>query len=169
MDTFIEKIVVRKKTYKDHLISAGMILAGVVLFFGLQMIQVLAQFFLLIAAAIVYLLYQFITSRNVEFEYIVTNGELDIDMIIAQRKRKRIFSSNCKDFEILAKLKGGLNDRRIEGVNKKILAVSSMDSDDVYFALLNYKGERTAVFFEPNERMLNAFRIFIPRKIETGG
>ncbi len=169
MDTFIEKIVVRKKTYKDHMISAAMIFAGIILFFGLQMIQILAQFFLLIAAAIVYFLYQFITSRNVEFEYIVTNGELDIDMIIAQRKRKRIFSSSCKEFEILAKLKGGLQDRRVEGVKKKIFAISSIESEDVYFALLNYKGEQTAVFFEPNEKMLKSFKLFIPRKIESGG
>jgi len=167
MDSFIEKIIVKKKTFQDRLISAGVVLGGFVLFFGLQLVEFLAQFFLVIAAAIVYFLYQFITSRNVEFEYIVTNGDLDIDKITAQRKRKRIFSGNCKDFDILAKLKGGLNDRRIQNVKNKIFAVSSIDSEDVYFATLIYKGEQTVVFFEPDERMLNSFKVFIPRKIES--
>jgi hypothetical protein len=40
-----------------------------------------------------------------------------------------------------------------------------MNSDKAYFATLNYKGDRTAVFFEPDEKMLSNFRTFIPRKI----
>lgn len=166
MDSFIEKIVVRKKTAKDYLIMVGVILAGLVLFFALQLVAFLRPFFLIIAAAIVYFMYQFVIARNIEYEYIVTNGDLDIDMIIAQKRRKRIFSANCKDFDIVAKLKGGYNDRRISNVNKRIEAVSSIDSEDVYFLTLVYKGEKTAVLFEPDERMLKTFKTFIPRKVE---
>jgi hypothetical protein len=167
MDTFIEKIIVRKKTAKDYLIIAGVLLGGLVLFFALQLVTFLRPFFIIVAAAIVYFIYQVVIGRNIEYEYIVTNGDLDIDMIIAQRRRKRIFSANCKDFDIVAKLKGGYNDRRVSDVSKKIEAVSSIDSDDVYFATLMYKGERTAVLFEPDDRMLKSFKIFIPRKVEA--
>jgi len=167
MDTFIEKIIVRKKTTKDYLIIAGVLLGGLVLFFALQLVTFLRPFFIIVAAAIVYFIYQVVIGRNIEYEYIVTNGDLDIDMIIAQRRRKRIFSANCKDFDIVAKLKGGYNDRRVSDVSKKIEAVSSIDSDDVYFATLMYKGERTAVLFEPDDRMLKSFKTFIPRKVEA--
>ncbi len=167
MDTFIEKIIVRKKTTKDYLIIAGVLLGGLVLFFALQLVTFLRPFFIIITAAIVYIIYQIVIGRNIEYEYIVTNGDLDIDMIIAQRRRKRIFSANCKDFDIVAKLKGGYNDRRVSDVSKKIEAVSSMDSDDIYFATLMYKGERTAVLFEPDDRMLRSFKTFIPRKVEA--
>jgi len=167
MDTFIEKIIVRKKTAKDYLMIVGALLGGLILFFALQLVSFLRPFFIIVAAAIVYFIYQVVIGRNIEYEYIVTNGDLDIDMIIAQRRRKRIFSANCKDFDIVAKLKGGYNDRRVSDVSKKIEAVSSIDSDDVYFATLMYKGERTAVLFEPDDRMLKSFKIFIPRKVEA--
>ena len=81
--------------------------------------------------------------------------------------RSKMQESCCKEFEILARLKGGLNDRRIQNITNRIMAVSSIDSENVFFAILNYKGEKTAVFFEPDERMLNTFKLFIPRKIEA--
>lgn len=166
MDSFIEKIVIKRKTFKDHLISIGIVLAGIILIFLVGFIEFLAPFWFIIAAAIVYFMYQLISSSNIEYEYIVTNGELDIDKIINRKRRKRIFSANCKEFEIVAKLKGGLNDRRVQNINNKIIAVSSINAENVYFAILNYKGERTAVFFEPDERIINSFKLFIPRKIE---
>ncbi|NLC68975.1 MAG: hypothetical protein GX754_09420 [Clostridiaceae bacterium] len=166
MDSFLEKIVVRKKTGKDYLVVAGAILGGLVLFFVVQLVPFLSSFFIIIVAAIVYLIYQVIIARYVEFEYIVTNGDLDIDKIIAKRRRKRIFSANCKDFDIVAKLKGGYNDRRISDVKNRIEAISSIESDNIYLVTLLYKGEKTAVLFEPDERMLKAFKQYIPRKVE---
>ncbi len=166
MDSFLEKIVVKKKTPKDYLIIAGILLAGVILFFAVQLVPFLSSFFLIIVVLIAYLVYQVVIARNVEYEYIVTNGDLDIDKIIAKRRRKRIFSANCKDFDIIAKLKGGYNDRRLVDAKHKIEAISSINSEDVYLITLVYKGERTAVLFEPDERMLKAFKSYIPRKVE---
>jgi hypothetical protein len=159
--------VIKKKTFKDYLISFGIVLAGIIITLAVGFIEFLVPFWFIIAAAVVYFMYQFITLLNIEYEYIVTNGDLDIDKIINRKRRKRIFSANCKDFEILARLKGGLNDRRIQNINNRIFAVSSMDAENVFFAILIYKGERTVVFFEPNEKMLNSFKLFIPRKIEA--
>lgn len=167
MDSFLEKIVVRKKTAMDYLIMTGAMLGGIVLFFVLQLLPFIGPFIVIVIAGVAYLIYQVVIARNIEFEYIITNGDLDIDKIIARRRRKRVFSANCKDFEIIAKLKGGYNDRRISSVNKRIEAISSIDSENVYLITLVYKGERTAVLFEPDERMLNAFKLYIPRKMEV--
>ena len=120
-----------------------------------------------IFAALVYLAYRFITGRNIEFEYIVTNGELDIDKIIAKRKRKRIFSASCKDFEIVARVRSNSFSQSVQSIKNRIDASSSLSSTDAFFVTLNYKGERTLVIFEPDERMLNNFKIFIPRKVMT--
>jgi len=171
MDSFIERLVVKKKTGKDYLIIVGVILGSLVVLWLLgylvQLVKFLQPFLLLFFAGIIYFSYLIITGRNVEYEYIFTNGDLDIDMIVAQRKRKRIFSANCKDFDIVAKLKGGYNDRRISGVNKRIEAISSINSDNVYFLTLVYKGEKTAVLFEPDERILKSLKTYIPRKVEA--
>lgn len=169
---FIEKLVAKRKDAKDLMATLGITVAGVVIMFiipGLsRYVPFIGSLWPLIAAGVVYGIYRFINSRNIEYEYIVTDGDLDIDMIIAQRKRKRIFSANCKDFDVVARFKGRQSqDSQLGNVSKRIEAVSSMDSNEVYYVTLSYKGERTAVFFEPDDRILKAFKTFIPRKIVT--
>ncbi len=170
-NVFIEKLIAKKKEAKDYLFSVVICLAGLIILVASPIlsryIPLLGSFWLLIAVGVVYGIYRLITSRDIEYEYIVTDGDLDIDMIIAKRKRKRIFSANCKEFDVVAPYKGQNHDSRLGNVTKHIKAVSSMNSKDVYFITLNYKGERTAVFFEPDERILKAFKTFIPRKVEN--
>jgi hypothetical protein len=36
---------------------------------------------------------------NVEYEYIVTNGEMDVDMIQSKTNRKRLISFKCSEIE----------------------------------------------------------------------
>ena len=103
--------------------------------------------------------------RNVEFEYAFTNGKLDIDKIIAQRKRKRLFSANCRDFEAFGKLDSKNFTDDIKNIPQQIKAVTSMSSQDVYFLVANYKGNRTLVYFEPDERMLNSLKPYISKRI----
>lgn len=169
-NVFIEKLVTKKKDAKDLMLSLGICAAGVIIIFATpylnRYIPFIGSLWMLIAAGVVYGIYRFITSRNIEYEYIVTDGDLDIDMIIAQRKRKRIFSANCKDFDIVTRFKGKQHhDSQLANISKRIEAVSSMESNDVYYIIVSYKGEKTAVFFQPDERILKAFKTFIPRKV----
>lgn len=167
MDTFMEKMVTKRKTLKDNLLTAGIILAAMLLIMISLSIQVLQQLGLgiLFAAGFAYLGFRLISSRNVEFEYIVTNGDLDIDKIISRRKRKRILSASCKEFDLIAKVSSEHFNQSVQSIKNRIDASSSIHSPGVYFTTLNYKGQKTLVIFEPDERMLNNFRIFIPRKI----
>jgi len=167
MDIFMEKIVAKKKTVVDYLITAGIVLAGMLLIALSLTIQVLQalNISIFLAVGIAYFGYRLILSRNLEYEYIVTNGDLDIDKIIGKRNRKRVFSANCKEFDIVAPVKSDSFNRAAYGINKKIDASGSIDSPDAWFITLNYKGEKTLVIFEPDERMLENFRKYIPRKV----
>lgn len=169
MDTFLEKLVAKKRTFTDNLITFGILTAGIILilvFLSIPLLNQLSVSFLL-AAGVVYLAYRLITARNIEYEYIVTNGDLDIDRIVSRRKRKRIFSASCKEFEILAKVSSNSFSQSVQSIKNRIDAASSPNSPDAWFATLNYKGERTLVIFEPDERMLSNFKVYIPRKIFT--
>ncbi len=167
MDTFMEKLVTKKKSIADHLITAGILLASTLLIMIALLVQVLQELgiSLIIAAGIAYLGYRLLSARNVEYEYIVTNGDLDIDKIVSRRKRKRIFSANCKEFDVVAPVKSDSYNRSAQEIKKRIDASSSIDSADAWFVSLNYKGEKTIVIFEPDERMLKNFKIYIPRKV----
>jgi len=169
MDIFLEKIVTKKKTFTDSLIAVGTIFGTIILVMLSFTIQILVQLGLsvFLSAGFIYLAYRLITSRNVEYEYIVTNGDLDIDKIISKRKRKRIFSANCKEFDIVSKVKSNSFSQSVQSIRNRIDASSSIDSPDAYFITLNYKGERTLVIFEPDEKMLDNFKKYIPRKVFT--
>ena len=169
MDIFIEKLVAKKKTFTDSLINAGIILGTVILIMLSATVKVISQLGLglFIAVGLIYLAYRLITSRNVEFEYIVTNGDLDIDKIVSKRKRKRIFSASCKEFDIVSRVKSNSFSQSVQSIKNRIDASSSIDSPGAFFVTLNYKGEKTLVIFEPDDRMLNNFKMFIPRKVFT--
>lgn len=163
MDIFMEKIVRKKKDIKDYLITAAIVIVAIIL--APVVLTYLGDMGLFFIAGIIYLAYLLVTTRNVEYEYAVTNGDLDIDKIIAQRKRVRVFSSSCKNFEIVAKLKSDHFTPQYRSFKKQIDCTSTREADGVWFIALNYKNEQTIVYFEPTEKMLQNFKTFIPRKV----
>jgi hypothetical protein len=111
--------------------------------------------------------YRLQSRLNVEFEYLVTNDSLDVDKIMSQRKRARIFSSDCRSFDAVGKVHSHNYGPHVASNAEVIFAGSSMASEDLYFITLNYKGKKTVLYFEPDKRMLDSFRRYIPKKILT--
>ncbi len=161
MDAFAEKIITRKKTRVEYFIMG--LLFTIWLFLSVFFIFLFSLGFLLDVLMLLGL-YYLLKGMNVEYEYAVTNGELDIDRITAKSKRKRIFSANCKDFEILARASNE-NFNEAKNIKNIIKAVSSDDSPDIYFIVLHYKESKTLVLFEPDEIMLKTFKNYIPKKV----
>lgn len=96
---------------------------------------------------------------------IVTNSKIDIDKIVAQKKRKRIFEADCKDFEILSKHDKARGLGQYANIVDRLEYVGDINSGNVYYFVLNFNGKRTIVFFEPHPKMIEAFRHYISRKI----
>ena len=167
MDAFIEKIVHRKKTTKDYLISTGIITASFIVGFAIMLLltEFIAQFAFLLSVGVIYLGFRLQSRTNLEFEYLVTNGSLDIDKIISQRKRVRIFSADCKEFEAIGRVKSKNYGPHITSGSEQIFAGTNMASETLYFVTLSYKGKKTVLYFEPDQRMLDSFRRYIPSKI----
>ena len=165
MDIFLEKIVKQKKTANDYAIIFGLVILSLVLVLFIMSIRALSAFAPLLVCGIIWLAYILIKGRNIEYEYIVTNGDLDIDKIIAQRKRKRIFAATAKDFEIIAKKSSPKYDYNIQNIKKKLNTVSSLNSPDVYFGTLVKDGEKTVVFFEPTQKMLESLKKYNPMNV----
>lgn len=163
MDMFIEKIVRRRKGPVDFMLMFLIIIGTIGLSFltlvyipGLSTIIIIALF---------YLAYIFLSKLNVEYEYAVTNGDLDIDKIINQKKRKRMFSGNCKEFEVVAKVNSSQYTREIQECKNVKDFSSHSKTAEVWFISMRNEGKHTVVLFEPLPQMIENFRIFIPRKI----
>ena len=167
MDSFIEKIVHKKKTPKDRIMSFGIILATFIVALAILLIltEFIAQFAFLLSIGAIFLGFRFQSRSNVEFEYLVTNGSLDIDKIISQRKRVRIFSADCKEFDAVGRVKSKNYGPHVTNGAEQLFAGTDMESESLYFVSLSYKSKKTVLFFEPDQRMLDSFRRYIPSKI----
>ena len=80
MDTFVEQIIKKKKTPTDILIMVATALAALLVSAAIiKYVSILLPMTVLI----IWGAYWLITSRNREFEYSITNGEMDIDCILS--------------------------------------------------------------------------------------
>lgn len=165
MDLFVERIIERKKNIIDYMIIFSIFFISLFVALLIVILLDINAITAVLLIALGYLVYYLITLRKIEYEYAFTNGEFDIDKIIAQRKRKRMFSAKCRDFEAFGKLDSDKYNSDISNIPQKIKAVTSMSSEDVYFFVANYKGVKTLVFFEPDERMLDSITPYISKKL----
>ncbi len=176
-DIFLERIVPRKKDkfYYVKVLSLilSAILAAATLIWLLLLLPALSFLTPIALAGCGYGLWWLIGSLHIEYEYIVTNGELDVDVIVHRRKRKRLFSGRVKDFEIMARLDGpefrdsaAQYEREKRARRLQVLdCAATADAPSSWFFVANYKSERLLVVFDPDERMLANMKRFNPSRI----
>ncbi len=166
MDVFKEQIVRKLSSRNDKISKVFIMIAAVALAMGCFMLTFgtqLMMFGLLFAALVLYGGYYFVTNLDVEYEYILTNGDLDVDKIIAQRKRKRL----CTLKVTAATEFGPLSDSsNTSGAQTYVKASADDASQTDYFLRVNHKSlGDTVLIFTPNEEMLEEIMPYIPRNI----
>jgi hypothetical protein len=168
-DVFIEYMVVRRKTLKTVLLKAlialgliTLILALFVLSFSLGDFAFIVMVLVVIAAYSAYFLF---TSMNLEFEYSITNGEMDVDKIIAQRKRRRLASVKIRDVEAFGKYKP--DEHADKTYENKIFACDCPRNPDLWYLVARTPQKQGKLFlvFNANEKMLDAIKKFLPKPI----
>ena len=166
MELFMEKIVRRKKTGIDVAIVSAEITGAVVL--GLAAFLLIPSVGMFLAVGLGYGAWYLAGMRNLEFEYALTNGELDIDRIQARRKRKRIFSAHGKEFELVAPVRSAYYSNELKALKKVIDASAGKDAEGVWFILTHIGGERGIILFQPTSGMIDALWHVNPRKVMRG-
>ncbi len=169
MDIFLEQIVVKKNTGIDLLKKVGIIVAGLIiivisLFVLPAVVPILGSISFVFAAGAIYGMWFLLTSFNVEYEYILTNGEIDIDKIVAKRKRKRLITVNCRNFLEFGKY----NPQNHAGqtYNSTILACTSIDAPNTYYAVTDHKKYgKCLLVFNPNEKIVEHAKQFMKRSV----
>jgi len=165
-DVFKEQLVKKAVTGKDTAKRFGIVALAVIVVFICTSIPVIGQFWIFIAAAAGFGAYFFISRLNIEYEYIYTNGELDIDVIYNKNNRKRLFSSDIKQFEIMAHVQDTAHTREMSNVTETKDYSSGIVGPNTYAFVTPYKGKRLKIIFEPNEMMVKAFSTALtPRKL----
>ncbi|MEE1239125.1 MAG: DUF6106 family protein [Acutalibacteraceae bacterium] len=161
MDTFFEQITAVRKTGKTITALIGICLAAVVICFLLLIL--LGNFSLLFIAGVLYGTYKLAGLFNIEYEYIVTNGTMDIDKIINKSSRKRMLSFELQTVSRLEKYNPSL----LNSVNSKdVLIACDADNKDAYLLVSSAEGKGTKyLVFAPDERVRGAIIKFVPKFI----
>lgn len=184
MDVYMEYMLKHKKDTKDMLIIAAVIAAGVILT-GLMLMLIFSVAYVLagsqissfafsvgfvLIALIWYGAYLIIGTRNIEYEYILTNSEVDMDRIMSRRGRKRIVSFDFAEAEICANINDSEHNYKYSNPepDRKVFDMTGDKSrGGIYFADYydNETGEKRRVLFQPTSKMIEAIKKFNPRNV----
>ena len=170
MDSFIEYMIKQKKTpavaFKKFMVYvAAFVVSLIVMFISLIFPSALLSISPLIIVALFYVAYRINTSFDIEFEYILTNGELDIDKITHKSRRKRLMTIHCKSFIEFGKLDKKQNTDDT-GYARVIDAGAKSDTYDDYYAVFFKNGQKIKLIFNPTLKMIDVFRLYAPRVVK---
>lgn len=173
MDIFCEQIVKKRKTTAEKttvglIWVGGWVLCMLLVFVGLYVLPSYFMLALLAAGFVVYFSMKLAFKLNLEYEYCVTNGLLDVDKIINRSDRKRLLSVEVNTFDRFEQF----DPRKPENDPKKFdLVVNAVadpqGSDAIYVATVRHpvKG-RIMLVFQPNEKVLTTVKQALPRTLQ---
>ncbi len=144
MDVYYEHITEIRKTPKDILFLIILWLLVLVFCVAAFLFIGLSPLFLILCAAAIYGGVVLTKKLNVEFEYIFTNGEIDIDMITAKSDRKRMTTFNAKDIVRVEKYNKENPLSRREKIEKANVYCNK-DDNDLYTFLIKRRNEEFCV------------------------
>lgn len=184
MDVYMEYMIKHKKETKDYLIVGGIIFLAVILSIALLAVIFAAAYALagsqissfafsigfVLIALVWYLAYIVIGTRSIEYEYILTNGEIDIDRIMSRKGRKRVASFDFANVDICANIEDSEHNHSYKNPDpeRRVIDVTGDKSrGNVYFADYYEEdgGGKKRVLFQPTSKMIEEIRKFNPRNV----
>lgn len=163
---FKEYLVKRKKGAKELFLTVLLYIAALILAFAcMNFIPSIGGIEALLAVGCFYGAYWVSAKFNREFEYVITDDCVDIDVIYNASTRKRLISFSVKDVEVIASVKDSNYNSILKGEFKNTIDATTLRADaNVYFAVLEKDG-RTLVKFEPPYAALETLKKFAPSKV----
>lgn len=162
MDTFFEQIVKKQKGAKEWTIILATILLGLVV--AVAYFLFIYQFFIVVLAGLIYGGWWLITAQNVEYEYCVTNGDIDVDQIVARRKRRRLVSVAGRKIETLQPYDPTAPMGKYQ---RYVMVAPGLKAEGLwYFTYNSKKNGHTFVVFQPDMRILRALYRGLPKLVQ---
>lgn len=158
-DFYTEQLVEKQTNMKDIVIKAVLVAVTIVSF----LVMLMFPFGILAPVAMIVLDVIMFQRLKVEYEYLFVNGDLDIDKIMNKSRRKKMFSANVADMELLApidtaQLRQFQNARTYD-------FTSGTGQGNEYAMIVSDQGELKKIVFEPNDMIIEGFFLMAPRKV----
>lgn len=171
MDNFAEQLVKKNETASDKAKRVTMAVVGTVVTLSLILLAIMqlqsflmATLGIILSVATAFGTFYLVQSSMVEYEYTFTNGELDIDKIIAKKKRTEMLSVDVKKFTAFGKYDDSLE----ETEDMTVVFVSDNIASHEYYADFQHEDYgSTRLVFAPDEKILGNIKKFLPAKLKT--
>lgn len=169
MDIFVEQIVKKPTDGKVWTVRILIGLAmGVLLALSAIVLFVIPILGLAMAFGVIWGGFRLITNSDCEYEYIVTNGEIDVDKIIAQRKRVRLITAKAPTFEAFGEYTANTPDTSadVTVVNAVGENESSAETKTYYADFKHASAGNVRLLFSPEERVVEAIKPFLSSQLK---
>ncbi len=152
MDLFVEQLIRERRGGRYFFSMFGLTIAALVLLTA--SLWILPVIFLPFAVVGIGYGWHWCTSMLItEYEYCVTNGDIDIDRIRGKRRRLRLVSVRGDKIESLAPYTAACDLSRF---NRVVKCTAGDAADLWYFTYHSKKNGHTVVVFQPSTRVLTA-------------
>ncbi len=166
-DTYVEHMV-KVKTSNTQMIIRMITLVGCIFVAYLALIILGITFAVIAIFGLAYLVYYIFIMTNLEYEYVLVNGDLTIDCIYGKSKRKKAAKFDVAKCEMIAPVEStyvaGYN--RNENM-KKMDYTSGVSSENIYIMIIAYGAENAKVYLEMTDAMISSMRTSAPNKVKN--
>lgn len=160
MDSYAEQIVKKADGGSDNLKRTACLVGGVLAAIVLVILFASVHYTLIGSVLGVGAFYAGLylgTNFDIEYEYLIVNGDFDIDKILAKRRRKKFISLKLSSIENIGKYSNDMT----EGDDVTLIwAVGNgADSGDTFFADFNHSTYgKCRLLFSPSVRVLREIK-----------
>lgn len=165
MDTFFEQIVsIKKNGKKIATFIAIWILALLLCGIIFLMSGIFGSLIFLLMAGTLYGAFKLSGLLNVEYEYIITNGTLDVDKIVNKQSRQRILSFDISAATRMEQYKEGL----LTNIDSKNIVIAcDVNDEDAYLLAYEKNGKTMNLVFAPNKKMQTVIEKYLPKYLSN--
>ena len=165
-EVFKEYLIKQKKSPKDVMAQTGLVVGAVVLSI---IIFIIGGDFIgpLLIVGIVFGTGFLYSKFSREYEYILTNSELDIDVIYNRNSRKRVLTIDMKKIDVMASIQ---DDRHTSALNRQGLKVinasDNTNGENTYAIIADTEKYGTCkILITPNDTLLDELYKQAPNKV----
>ena len=166
-EMFLEQMVKRGNAQKDmqrriFVVLCGIAIIGLPNLFGASVVYMVTPVLVVLVALLVWILWR---QSAKEYEYIYTEGSLDIDVIYGQSTRRHLVTFDCRACRMIVPCQTKRYEHEIfeKKYGKTIYACKGTPDEDTYVILGQVGDVDYRVFFEPNERLITAIHQYSPK------
>ncbi len=160
MDVFFEQLVKIKRSALSNLVLVLSLIISVGICIALFWLSGPYPILIVGIVAVGYGEWKLLGFFYKEYEYIITNGTVDVDCIIGKNSRKRVISFECTDIQRIGRYTQK-NPPVTDAMEKYICG----NTDDAYFLLVKKQSKKVFIVLSLNEKMLGAIKASVPKNM----